>query len=77
MADASFTLTPHDSPLKLEHVIARVVEAYANRNPDRLEMISVRSVWIDGELRKRVSSPSAALVNDIRDLLRCAGGLSV
>lgn len=77
MADASFTLNPNDSPTRLDHVIARVVQGYTHRNPERLEMISVRTVWVDGELRKKVSSPSSALVNDIRDLLRCTGGLSV
>ena len=77
MPDTSFDLTANDSPKRLNQVIARIVDRYARRNPDRLDLISVRTVCVDGELRKRVSSPSAALVHDIRDLLRSGGGLSV
>ena len=77
MLETSFDLTAHDNPIRLDQVIAEVVARYSNRDPGRLDMIRVRSVWVDGELRKRVSSPSTALVNDIRDRLSGVGGLCV
>ncbi|MEL6828610.1 MAG: hypothetical protein AAFO63_00595 [Pseudomonadota bacterium] len=77
MADASFDLKVDNGQTRLNQVIARVVDLYSRRNPDCLDLISVRTVCIDGELHKRVSSESAALIKDIRDLCRSAGGINV
>lgn len=77
MPETSFDLQPTDNVNRLDVVIGQVVERYSQTCPEALEMISVRTVTVNGELRRRVSSPSSQLIDDIRRLLRRAGGLSV
>ena len=77
MPETSFDLRPTDSVSRLDVVIGQVVERYSRTCPEALEMISVRTVTVNGELRRRVSSPSSQLIDDICRLLRRAGGLSV
>ncbi|MEL6830734.1 MAG: hypothetical protein AAFO63_11415 [Pseudomonadota bacterium] len=77
MPETSFDLQKNASPSRLNHVICQVVERYARTCPDALEMISVRTVSVNGELRRRVSSQSAALIDDIRRSMQGIGELSV